>query len=144
MSAKSYIDSGKLVPDAVVIGMVDSFFDQHKGANGFLFDGFPRTVAQAEALDELLTKKNTAISLVVALEVSEEELVKRLLQRGQTSGRSDDTDESVIRKRFAVYTNETSPVASHYQQSGKFSSIAGEGSIDDIFTGICAQIDKAR
>jgi adenylate kinase len=144
LSAKSYIDSGKLVPDAVVIGMVDSFFDQHKGANGFLFDGFPRTVAQAEALDELLTKKNTAISLVVALEVSEEELVKRLLQRGQTSGRSDDTDESVIRKRFAVYTTETSPVASHYQQSGKFSSIAGEGSIDDIFTGICAQIDKAR
>ena len=144
MSAKSYIDSGKLVPDAVVIGMVDSFFDRHKGANGFLFDGFPRTVAQAEALDELLTNKNTAISLVVALEVSEEELVKRLLHRGQTSGRSDDTDESVIRKRFAVYTNETSPMAAHYQQSGKFSSIAGEGSIDDIFTGICAQIDKAR
>lgn len=144
MSAKSYIDAGKLVPDAVVIGMVDSFFDQHKGANGFLFDGFPRTVAQAEALDELLTRKNTAISLVVALEVSEEELVKRLLHRGQTSGRSDDTDESVIRKRFAVYTNETSPVAAYYQQSGKFSSISGEGSIDTIFTGICAQIDKAR
>jgi adenylate kinase len=141
LSAKSYIDSGKLVPDQVVIGMVDSFFDQHKGAKGFLFDGFPRTVAQAQALDELLTKKNTAISLVVALEVSEEELVKRLLQRGQTSGRSDDTDESVIRKRFSVYTQETSPVAEHYQLSGKFRSIAGEGSIDSIFAGICAQID---
>ena len=144
LSAKSYIDSGKLVPDAVVIGMVDSFFDRHKGVNGFLFDGFPRTVAQAVALDELLTQKNTAISLVVALEVSEEELVKRLLQRGQTSGRTDDTDESVIRKRFAVYTQETSPVAAHYQQADKFSSIAGEGSIDAIFAGICDQIDKVR
>jgi adenylate kinase len=144
LAAKSYIDSGKLVPDQVVIGMVDSFFDQHKGAKGFLFDGFPRTVAQAEALDELLTKKNTAISLVVALEVSEEELVKRLLQRGQTSGRSDDTDESVIRKRFAVYTQETSPVAAHYEQSGKFRSIAGEGSIDAIFDGICSQIETAN
>lgn len=144
LSAKSYIDSGKLVPDQVVIGMVDSFFDQHKGANGFLFDGFPRTVAQAQALDELLTNKNTAISLVVALEVSEEELVKRLLQRGQTSGRSDDTDESVIRKRFMVYTQETSPVAEHYRLGGKFRSIAGEGSIDSIFDGICVQIDSSH
>jgi len=141
LSAQSYIDSGKLVPDQVVIGMVDSFFELHKGAKGFLFDGFPRTVAQAEALDSLLEKKQTAISLVVALTVSEEELVKRLLQRGQTSGRSDDTDEAVIRKRFAVYTLETSPVAAHYQQAGKFSPIEGEGSIDSIFSKICQQVD---
>ena len=144
LSAKSYIDSGKLVPDQVVIGMVDSFFDQHKGAKGFLFDGFPRTVAQAAALDELLTQKNTAISIVIALEVSEEELVKRLLKRGQTSGRSDDTDESVIRKRFAVYGQETSTVASFYQAAGKFRSIAGEGSVEEIFAGICSQITTAR
>jgi adenylate kinase len=143
-AAKSFIDNGKLVPDEVVIGMVESFFDANKGAKGFLFDGYPRTVAQAESLDQLLAKKNTAISLVLALEVSEEELVKRLLNRGKTSGRTDDTDETVIRKRFNVYTNETSPVAEHYKKAGKFVSIAGEGTVEGIFHSLCDAIDKSK
>jgi adenylate kinase len=131
-----------LVPDEVVIGMVDSFFDKHAEAKGFLFDGFPRTSAQAVALDKLLSLKKTEISSVLSLEVNEEELVKRLLNRGKTSGRSDDTDEAVIRKRFDVYQKETSPVADHYKKAGKFKSIAGEGSVDDIFNRLSAAIDK--
>lgn len=142
LEAKSFMDKGQLVPDEVVIGMVDSYFDQHKDARGFLFDGFPRTVAQAEALDKLLKLKKTDISIVLALEVSEEELVKRLLNRGKTSGRSDDTDESVIRKRFSVYVKETTPVADHYKKARKFQTIKGEGSVDNIFNSICAVLDK--
>ena len=142
LEAKSFMDKGQLVPDEVVIGMVDSYFDHHKDAKGFLFDGFPRTVAQAEALDKLLKLKKTEIAAVMALEVSEEELVKRLLNRGKTSGRSDDTNEEVIRKRFAVYNNETTPVAEHYKKARKFQSVKGEGSIDQIFTSVCDAIDK--
>lgn len=142
LEAKSFIDKGQLVPDEVVIGMVDSYFDQHKEARGFLFDGFPRTVAQAKALDNLLELKKTGIASVLALEVNEEELVKRLLNRGKTSGRSDDTDESVIRKRFSVYNNETSPVAEHYKRARKFQSIKGEGSVDEIFDRLSEAIDK--
>jgi adenylate kinase len=142
MEAKNFMDKGQLVPDEVVIGMIDNSLDHHKEAIGFLFDGFPRTAAQAEALDKLLELKRTGIAIVLALEVSEEELVKRLLNRGKTSGRSDDTNESVIRKRFAVYTNETEPVASHYKKEKKFQSVKGEGSVDDIFHAICNAIDK--
>jgi len=140
--AKNFMDKGQLVPDEVVIGMIDNSLEHHKDATGFLFDGFPRTVAQAEALDKLLSLKKSEISLVLALEVSEEELVKRLLNRGKTSGRSDDTDEAVIRKRFTVYTNETEPVAGHYRQLKKFNSIKGEGSVDEIFGAIKNVIDK--
>src|SRR6185503_9669082 len=141
--AKKFIDHGQLVPDEVVIGMVDSFFDKHKEANGFLFDGFPRTVAQAQALDKLLTLKKTDIAVVLALDVTEQELVSRLLNRGKTSGRSDDTDEAVIRKRFSVYTNETSPVADYYKKARKFKSIHGEGSVDEINAALRQAIDKA-
>ena len=143
LKAKRFIDKGQLVPDEVVIGMVDSFFDKHKEANGFLFDGFPRTVAQAQALDKLLTLKKTDIAVVLALDVTEQELVSRLLNRGKTSGRSDDTDEAVIRKRFSVYTNETSPVADYYKKARKFKSIHGEGSIDEINAALRQAIDKA-
>jgi len=132
LEAKKFMDHGRLVPDEVVIGMVDSYFDQHKDAVGFLFDGFPRTVAQAEALDKLMTLKNTSISIVLALDVTEEELVKRILNRGKTSGRSDDTNEEIIRKRFAVYINETSPVAEYYKKAEKFLAIKGEGTVDEI------------
>ena len=125
IEAKAFMDKGQLVPDEVVIGMVDSYFDKHRGAKGFLFDGFPRTVAQA-----------------VALEVGEDELVKMLLNRGKTSGRSDDTDEIVIRKRFAVYRNDTTPVAVHYRKAGKFTPIVGEGSVDGIFAAICSAVDE--
>ncbi|HEX5654962.1 MAG TPA: adenylate kinase [Chitinophagaceae bacterium] len=142
LEAKSFMDKGQLVPDEVVIGMVDSYFDKHREARGFLFDGFPRTVAQAIALDKLLELKKTEIGSVLALEVSEEELVKRLLNRGKTSGRSDDTNEDVIRKRFAVYSNETSPVADHYRKAKKFQSIKGEGSVDEIFNAIREAIDR--
>ncbi|MBI3138362.1 MAG: adenylate kinase [Sphingobacteriales bacterium] len=142
LEAKSFIDKGQLVPDEVVIGMVDSFFELHKGARGFLFDGFPRTAAQATALDKLLALKETGIAAVLALEVGEDELVKRLLNRGKTSGRSDDTDEGVIRKRFAVYKSETSAVADHYKAAGKFKSIKGEGTVEDIFSALCTAIDK--
>ena len=143
IEAKKFIDHGQLVPDEVVIGMVDSFFDKHKEANGFLFDGFPRTVAQAQALDRLLTLKKTDIAVVLALDVTEKELVNRLLNRGKTSGRSDDSDESVIKKRFAVYTNETSPVADYYKKARKFKSIQGEGSVDEINAALRQAIDKA-
>lgn len=144
LEAKRYMDAGQLVPDAVVIGMVGTYFDQNPDAPGFLFDGFPRTVAQAEALDKLLSERNTSIALVLALEVTEEELVRRLLNRGKTSGRSDDTDESIIRKRFAVYREETSPVALYYQQNGKFKSIAGEGTVEGIGQALCQAIDSVR
>ncbi len=142
IEAKSFMDKGQLVPDEVVIGMVDSYFDHHPGAKGFLFDGFPRTVAQAEALDKLLTLKATEIATVLALEVGEEELVKRLLNRGKTSGRSDDTNEEVIRKRFAVYNGETTPVAEHYKKARKFQAVKGEGTVEEIFDSICRAIDK--
>ena len=142
LEAKSFMDKGQLVPDEVVIGMIDSSLEHHKEAPGFLFDGFPRTTAQAEALDKLLSLKKTEIALVIALEVSEEELVKRLLNRGKTSGRSDDTNETVIHQRFSVYRNETAPIADHYKKLKKFQAIKGEGSVEEIFDSICQAIDK--
>lgn len=142
IEAQKLIDHGQLAPDEVVIGMVDSFFDKHKDATGFLFDGFPRTVAQARALDKLLALKKTEIATVLALEVSEEELVKRLLNRGKSSGRSDDTNEEVIRKRFAVYNKDTSPVAEYYKKTRKYRPVHGEGSVDEIFAALSQAIDK--
>src|SRR3954471_5341719 len=103
MAAKNFMDKGQLVPDEVVIAMIDSSLEKHPDAKGFLFDGFPRTVAQAEALDRLLSLKKTSISKVLALDVNEDELTRRLVKRGETSGRSDDSNEAVIRRRFAVY-----------------------------------------
>jgi adenylate kinase len=142
LEAKNFIDKGKLVPDEIVIGMISSSLDHHKEANGFLFDGFPRTAPQAKALDRLLELKKTEIVLVLALEVSETELVKRLLQRGETSGRSDDTNEEVIHKRLTVYNNETAPVADYYKKHKKFHSLKGEGTIDEIFIAISGMIEK--
>jgi adenylate kinase len=141
LEAKNFMDKGQLVPDEVVIGMIDSSLVKHADAKGFLFDGFPRTVAQAEALDKLLVLKKTSISKVIALEVIEEELIKRLVKRGETSGRSDDTNEEVIRKRFAVYKEETEPVADHYKQQGKFEAIRGIGTIDEIFDAVSTLIE---
>ena len=143
IEAKKFIDHGQLVPDDVAIAMVGSFFDRHKDINGFLFDGFPRTVAQAQALDKLLAFKKTGIAIVLALDVTEQELINRLLNRGKTSGRSDDNSEDVIRKRFAVYTNETSPVADYYKKAKKFKAIQGEGSVDEINAALRQAIDKA-
>jgi len=142
LEAKNFIDKGQLVPDEVVIGMIDSCLEHHKTASGFLFDGFPRTAAQAQALDKLLTLKKNEIGLVLALEVSEEELVKRLLNRGKSSGRSDDTNEMIIHQRFTVYNNETAPIAEHYKKLKRFQSIKGEGSVEEIFDSLCQAIDK--
>lgn len=141
LEAKGFMDRGELVPDEVVIGMISSALDANQGAAGFLFDGFPRTQAQAEALDKLLELKKTSIALVLALQVSEEELVSRLLNRGKTSGRSDDTNESVIRARIVEYHKKTSAVADHYDQFGKVVHVPGEGTVEDIFQALSAQID---
>ncbi|HWJ92918.1 MAG TPA: adenylate kinase [Flavisolibacter sp.] len=141
MEAKNMMDKGQLVPDAVVIAMIDTCLEKHPHAKGFLFDGFPRTVAQAEALDKLLSFKKTGISKVLALDVNEDELAKRLLKRGETSGRSDDTDEGVIRKRFSVYKKETEPVAEYYKHQEKFEVIKGVGSVEEIFESLSAAIE---
>lgn len=142
LEAKSFMDKGELVPDAVVIGMISSALDANPEAEGFLFDGFPRTAAQSEALDALLAARGEAINVVLALEVSEEELMKRLLNRGLTSGRSDDTNEEVIRARIAEYHKKTSAVADHYRKFGKVVSVKGEGSVDDIFNALCNEMEK--
>lgn len=142
LEAKRYMDQGQLVPDEVVIGMIGSALDTNPGAKGFLFDGFPRTVAQAEALDKLLQGKNTEIASVLALMVSEKELIERLLNRGKTSGRSDDVNESIIRARIAEYENKTAAVANYYDKFGKVKRIKGEGTIDDIFGLLSKEIDE--
>jgi adenylate kinase len=141
LAAKSFMDKGQLVPDEVVIEMISSALDNNPQANGFLFDGFPRTNAQAEALDKLLTQKGTEIAVVLALEVSENELVKRLLNRGLTSGRSDDVDENIIRARYAEYQKKTSAVAEYYKKYNKVIHIKGEGHVDGIFDSLCKEID---
>lgn len=141
LEAKKFMDQGLLVPDEVVIGMISSKLDANPGAKGFIFDGFPRTVAQAVALDKLLSLKKTAISLVLALEVPEDELIRRLLNRGALSGRSDDANESVIKARILEYHNKTTPVADHYAKFGKFKKIKGDGSIQETFDLLCKEID---
>lgn len=139
--AKSLIEKGQLVPDEVVVGMISSALDANPNAKGFLFDGFPRTIAQAEALDKLLTLKKTAIHAVLFLMVNEEELINRLVGRAKTSGRLDDADPEIQRNRQAVYKNETLPVAGYYQNQDKVSRVEGEGTIDEIFDRICSNID---
>jgi adenylate kinase len=142
LEAKSIMDMGQLVPDAVVVGMISSALESNPQAKGFLFDGFPRTVAQSEALDKLLQQKNTEIGVVLALEVSEEELVHRLLNRGLTSGRSDDTNESVIRARIKEYQDKTMVVSDHYSRFNKVVKVKGEGTVDEIFALLCSEIEK--
>ena len=140
--AKGYIDGGNLVPDEVTISMLESEVEKHPKANGFIFDGFPRTTPQAEALEVFLTGKNTSISLMLALDVNEDELVKRLLLRGKDSGRADDQDESIIRNRIKVYNEQTAIVSDFYDKQGKFENIDGVGSIEEIFDRLCSAIDK--
>ena len=144
LEAKSFMDKGQLVPDEVVIGMVDSYFDQHKGAKGFLFDGFPRTTAQCEALDKLLQFKKTEIHVVLALDVAEEELLKRLLNRGLTSGRSDDSNTAVIKARIVEYHQKTSAVADYYSKFNKVKKVKGEGSVHEIFEALSSEIHQIQ
>jgi len=144
LEAKSFMDKGQLVPDEVVIGMISSAIEANPEANGFLFDGFPRTEAQSQALDKLLQLKQTEIGVVLALDVSEEELVKRLLNRGLTSGRSDDTNEEVIRARITEYHKKTAAVADYYSKFNKVVHVPGEGTIQQIFEALCKAIDDKQ
>lgn len=130
--AKSYMDQGQLVPDEVTIDMLRAEVEKDIDGNGFIFDGFPRTVAQAEALAELLEEKGTSVDAMIALEVDDEVLVQRLLERGKTSGRPDDANEEVIRKRIRVYYEETAILKQFYLKQDKYYGIDGVGSIDEI------------
>lgn len=141
MLAKSYMDKGQLVPDEVTINMLKAEVEKNEGANGFIFDGFPRTEAQADALEKLLQSKNTQVNGMVALEVDDEVLVKRLLERGKTSGRADDADEAVIRNRIKVYYNETAILKDYYQKQNKYFGVDGVGSISDITDRLSKVID---
>jgi adenylate kinase len=144
LKAKHLMDNGILVPDEVVIGMIDHKIKENTGVKGFIFDGFPRTVKQAEALDSLLKENNTGISGMIALQVENEELIKRLLIRGKDSGRPDDQDESLIRKRILEYNEKTLPVAHYYEKQGKFTSINGIGNVEEIFDGIVKNIESFK
>ena len=130
--ARTYMDKGQLVPDEVTIEMLKAEVLKHSSPIGFIFDGFPRTNAQAIALDELLTSLETEISIMLALEVEEEELKKRLLARAEQSGRADDADPAIIENRIAIYNKDTAPVKTYYQGQNKFTSIQGTGNIDEI------------
>lgn len=141
IEAKKFMDGGQLVPDSVVIGMIDSKLKAHTNARGFIFDGFPRTTAQAEALDSLLKKNNTSIKVLIALEVPEEELKHRLLERGKISGRSDDNEE-VIQKRIIEYKLKTEPVAAYYNAKGLLRKIKGDGTIDATFNLIKEELNS--
>ena len=136
------MDEGILVPDHVVIGMIGHKLDSNKDAKGFIFDGFPRTIAQAAALDELLKSKNAEISGMIALEVDDIELERRLLHRGKDSGRPDDANPEVIRKRIKEYNDKTAPVAGFYKGQDKFKSIYGIGAVEEIFEGINGVINS--
>lgn len=141
IEAKKYMDQGMLVPDEVVIGMISGKIDDAPDARGFVFDGFPRTRMQAEALDKLLEFKQTQIHLVLALDVPEPELVKRLVGRGVTSGRSDDTEE-VIAKRIKEYHSKTQPVADYYNEQGKLEHVTGDHTIAETFKTLSKHINK--
>lgn len=141
LEAKSFMDAGQLVPDSVVIGMVDAAINANKGVYGFLFDGFPRTKAQAVALDKLLDEHDTAINLVLAMDVPEEELVARMINRAKTSGRTDDADPEIQKKRIGVYRNETLAVADHYNEFGKVVTLNGLGTVEEIFNSLTREID---
>ncbi len=142
VKAKSLIEAGNLVPDAVVIGMIGNKISENIEGNGFIFDGFPRTQAQAEALDKLLEKKGTGVSVMLSLEVKETELVNRLLERGKISGRADDANEETIKNRIGVYNKETSVLINFYSAQNKQIGIQGIGKINEIFENLCTAIDS--
>tara|TARA_Y100000590_G_scaffold347427_1_gene397997 strand:- start:1030 stop:1596 length:567 start_codon:yes stop_codon:yes gene_type:complete len=142
IEAKKYMDEGNLVPDSVVINMVKDKIEENLNSNGFIFDGFPRTVNQAIALDEMLKTKNLNIDFLISLEVDDKELISRITKRGLVSGRVDDQSEGKINNRIMVYKNETMPVLNHYKKLNRYTSINGIGSIDEIFNKICSKIEN--
>lgn len=139
--ARECMLAGKLVPDEIVVGMIENKIKSNKKCNGFVFDGFPRNLKQANTLDQLLKNNGLSISIVVSLEVQEEELVKRVLQRGSERGRFDDQNEDIVRSRLVTYKQETLPLANYYQQQNKFTSISGIGTVESIFEEICKKIN---
>jgi len=141
--AKSYMDKGELVPDEVTINMLEAEVAKNDNAVGFIFDGFPRTIPQAEALDRLMTKLDTSITLMIELSVPEDELTRRLIGRGKDSGRADDSDPVIIANRISVYHKQTAVAANHYNSQKKYHKIHGVGEIEDIFNSICDIIDRA-
>ena len=141
LEAKAYMNDGNLVPDAVTIGMLKNKVNMHPEANGFIFDGFPRTIPQAEALDAFLAGREERISGLISLKVNDEEIVTRLLERGKTSGRPDDSNEGVIRDRINVYIEQTAPVYNYYDKKGTSQEVEGIGSVEDIFGRLSAAID---
>ena len=140
--AKSYMDKGDLVPDEVTIKMLEAEVNKHPNANGFIFDGFPRTTIQAEILDQFLSTLKLSISMTIALEVDENLLVERLLKRGETSGRADDQDESKIRNRFNEYKTKTAVLKDYYEDQNKYFGIQGVGSIEEVTERLCKVIDN--
>lgn len=142
LKAKDFISKGLLVPDEVTIGMLKNKLDKHPEAKGFIFDGFPRNIDQANALDNLLASKEHKILGLFALDVSDDEIIARLLNRGKTSGRSDDQDESIIKNRLKVYQEETSPVFQHYDQSDKAFNINGIGNIEEIQERLSSKVNS--
>jgi adenylate kinase len=143
VKAQEYIGKGELVPDNLTISMLEAEVQKHNSPRGFIFDGFPRTSRQAEALDEFLSRMGTGITCMLALEVHEEELKARLLNRAKTSGRTDDSDPAIIANRIEVYTRETAPVAGFYKAQGKYRGIEGIGSIEDISARLRTAISEA-
>lgn len=140
--AKKYIDEGQLIPDELMIQILDDVLEKEaKDKPGVIFDGFPRTIPQAEALNELLKKRNKELHAVVGLEVPDEELVKRMINRGKMTGRADDNEET-IKKRLHVYHNQTSPLRDHYKKQNKYVAIDGNREIDHIFDSIVSELDK--
>lgn len=140
--AKEYMSKGQLVPDEITVGMLKNKLDKHPEAKGVILDGFPRTIAQSEALDHLLQANDEEVACLIALTVDDEEIVKRIKSRGETSGRADDLDESIIRNRINVYKNETTPVFDYYDNKDKAEKVEGVGSIDDIFNNLCEVVDR--
>lgn len=139
-TAKSYIDNGQLIPDSLMIDILASVYDSFGAVDGVIFDGFPRTIPQAEALKTMLAERGSEVSVMLDLEVPEEELMDRLIKRGQISGRADDNEET-IKKRLTVYHSQTAPLIDWYKQDGKYTHIHGLGELDAIFADICAAID---
>ena len=141
LEAKKYMNKGYLVPDEIVIGMVEDKINKSSNVIGFVFDGFPRTINQAIALDNMLEKKNIPIKQMIALKVDEKELIKRIKNRAKTSGREDDKSIDKINNRIQVYNQETKPVADYYKKHDKYSEVDGIGEIDEIFIKLCSKID---
>lgn len=140
--AKSYIAKGELVPDEVTIGMLKNKVDANPDVEGYIFDGFPRNIDQSKALDEILEEKGTGVSCLLQLDVDDNEIVKRILNRGKTSGRSDDNDESIIRNRIKIFNDETAPVYNYYAESDKSKRINGIGSLEEIFDRLTSAIES--